>query len=263
MARSGPAMMGEDDQETPRRISVDSRVRARRRRHGVGRLSLPPRCRCGGRRTSHATGCVGEPVVRERGDDHVSHDRARSGGSHFPASVSPPARRRGGRSPDRPEDLLRHRRDATRLGPARPMADGGGSPDGGFTLLATPDGHVRCRLTEVAASTCFATQTSGPFASVVEAPERILGELGASGGSVVSAGPRRTIAGIPAECFRASGGSARTARRVEWCFSRSGLLLYLFDGVEGRRMTTVEATDVSEVVSDGDFVVAPPDVMEH
>jgi hypothetical protein len=112
-------------------------------------------------------------------------------------------------------------------------------------------------LTEVAASTCFATETSGPFASVVEAPERILGELGASGGSVVSAGPRRTIASISAECFRASGGSAQTARRVEWCFSRSGLLLYLFDGVEGRRLATVEATDVSEVVSDGDFVVAP------
>ena len=131
----------------------------------------------------------------------------------------------------------------------------GVSADGGFTLLSTADGHVRCRLTEVAASTCFATETSGPFASVVEAPERILGELGASGGSVVSAGPRRTIAGIPAECFHASGGSAQTTRRVEWCFSRSGLLLYLFDGVEGGRVTTVEATDVSEVVADGDFVV--------
>jgi hypothetical protein len=42
---------------------------------------------------------------------------------------------------------------------------------------------------------------------------------------------------------------------MEWCFSRAGLLLYLFDGVEGGRVTTVEATDVSEVVSDGDFVV--------
>ena len=65
------------------------------------------------------------------------------------------------------------------------------------------------------------------------------------------------IADLPAECFRADGGSAQTSHRVEWCFSRSGLLLYLFDGVEGRRLATVEATDVSEVVSDGDFVVAP------
>jgi hypothetical protein len=129
------------------------------------------------------------------------------------------------------------------------------SPDGGFTLLSTPGGHVRCRGTEVAASTCFATERSGPFASVVDAPVRTLDELGASGGSVVSAGPRRTIAGLPAECFSAIGGSAETSHRVEWCFSRNGLLLYLFDEVEGGRGTTVEATDVSEVVSDGDFVV--------
>jgi len=131
----------------------------------------------------------------------------------------------------------------------------GVSPDGGFTRLSTPDGDVRCRGTEVAASTCFATETSGPFASVVEAPERVLADLGASGGSSVSAIPRRTIAGIPAQCFSAIGGSPETSHRVEWCFSRSGLLLYLFDGVEGGRVRTVEATDVSEVVSDRDFVV--------
>jgi hypothetical protein len=135
----------------------------------------------------------------------------------------------------------------------------GASPDGSFTQVSTPDGDVRCRGTEVAASTCFASETSGPFASVVEAPERILAELGASGGSVVSAGPRRTIAGIPAECFSAIGGSAETSHRLEWCFSRSGLLLYLFDGVEEGRVRTVEATDVSEVVADRDFVVPPPD----
>jgi len=119
---------GRDGQPTPRWILATPRVRARRRRHGVGRLSLRPRCRWVGRRTSHATRGVGEPVVRERGDDHVSHDPARSWGGHLPASVSPPARRWGGRSPDRPEDLLRHRRDATRLGSARPMADGRGLP---------------------------------------------------------------------------------------------------------------------------------------
>ncbi|HEU4864786.1 MAG TPA: hypothetical protein VFT76_00950 [Actinomycetota bacterium] len=131
----------------------------------------------------------------------------------------------------------------------------GTSPDGGFTLLSTPDDEVRCRGSEVTASACFATETSGRFASVVEAPERILAELGASGGSVVLAGARRTIAGIPAECFRAIGGSAESSHRVEWCFSQSGLLLYLFDWVEGGRVTTVEATDVSEVVANGDFVV--------
>jgi hypothetical protein len=130
----------------------------------------------------------------------------------------------------------------------------GASPDGSFTRLSTPDGDVRCRGTEGAASTCSATETSGPFASVVESPVRTLDRLGA-GGSEVSAGPRRTIAGIPAECFSATGGSTETSHRVEWCFSRSGLLLYLFDRVEGGRVTTVEATEVSEGVSEGNFIV--------
>jgi hypothetical protein len=129
------------------------------------------------------------------------------------------------------------------------------SPDGSFILLSIPDGQVRCRGTEIVASGCVAAGSSGPFASVVERPARILDEIGASGGAIVSEGPGRTIAGLPAECFRADGGSAEIPHRVEWCFSRSGLLLYLFDGVEGGRVTTVEATDVSEVVADRDFVV--------
>jgi len=131
----------------------------------------------------------------------------------------------------------------------------GASPDGSFTWLSTPDGTVRCRGTDIVASGCVAAGSNGPFASVVESPARILDEIGGSGGAIVSGGPGRTIAGLPAECFRADGGSAQTPHRVEWCFSRSGLLLDLFDGVEGGRVTTVEATDVSEVVSDGDFVV--------
>ena len=48
------------------------------------------------------------------------------GEATVPASVFAPARR--GRCPDRLEDLLRRRRDATRVGPARPMADGRGLP---------------------------------------------------------------------------------------------------------------------------------------
>jgi hypothetical protein len=105
--------------------AISKRVRARRRR-GDGRFSLRPRCRCAGRRASHTTPGVGEPVVREPGYDHVPHDRTRSRRGNISASVSAPARR--GRCPDRLEDLLRRRRDATRVGPARPMADGRGLP---------------------------------------------------------------------------------------------------------------------------------------
>ena len=75
---------------------------------------------------SHATPGVGGPVVREPGHDHVPHDRTRPWRGNISASVSAPARR--GRCPDRLEDLLRRRRDATRVGPARPMADGRGRP---------------------------------------------------------------------------------------------------------------------------------------
>jgi hypothetical protein len=105
------------------------------------------------------------------------------------------------------------------------------SPDGSFTLLSIPDGQVRCRGTEIVASGCVAAGSSGPFASVVERPARILDEIGGSGGAIVSEGPGRTIAGLPAECFRADGGSAEIPHRLEWCVS------------------------VSEVVVDRDFAV--------
>jgi hypothetical protein len=131
----------------------------------------------------------------------------------------------------------------------------GASPDGSFTQVSTPHGRVRCRGTDIVASDCVAAGSNGPFASVVESPARLLDEIGGSGGAIVSDGPDRMIAGLPADCLRADGGSSETPRRVEWCFSRNGLLLYVSDGVEGGRVTTVEATDVSEVVSDGDFVV--------
>jgi hypothetical protein len=50
------------------------------------------------------------------------------------------------------------------------------------------------------------------------------------------------------------GGSADAVRRVLWCFSRSGLLLSLFDGIQDGRVTSAEATHVSPGVSASDFV---------
>ena len=128
MVERGLGHDGRDGQATPRRILANPSVSARRlpRGHGIGRFSVRRRCRWFRRRTSHATRGVGESVARERGDDHVSHDPARSWGGHLPASVFAPARR--GRCPDRLEDLLRRRRDSTRVGPTGPMADGRGFP---------------------------------------------------------------------------------------------------------------------------------------
>jgi hypothetical protein len=135
------------------------------------------------------------------------------------------------------------------------------SPDGGFTLLSTPDGDVRCRGTEVAASTCFATETSGPFASVVEAPVRTLDELGASGGLVVSARPRQTIAGIlPSASVRSE---VRRRRLNEWSGASRGADSCSTSSMGSRVVAQQRSkpprcrrsTEVSEVVSDGDFVV--------
>ena len=130
------------------------------------------------------------------------------------------------------------------------------SPRGTFTLLSTSDGAVRCR-SDGTVTGCVAVDELGSFASLVEDPMQILDELGAKGGAVpVTVEASRTIAGMRAGCFRATGGSAEAVRRVEWCYSRDGILLSLFDGVEGGRVTTAEATDVSGGVADGVFV--PP-----
>ena len=118
------------------------------------------------------------------------------------------------------------------------------------TLLFGPDGYARCRF-DGAASGCVAVEKPGPFASLIEAPAQTLEELGTA---AVTAEGTRTIAGLRAECFRATGGSADAVRRVEWCFSRDGLLLSLFDGVQDGRVTTAEATRVSPGVSASDFV---------
>ena len=118
------------------------------------------------------------------------------------------------------------------------------------TMLFGPDGYVRCRF-DGAASGCVAVDKPGPFASLVEAPAQTLDELGTA--AVTAEGPR-TIAGMRAECVRATGGSADAVRRVEWCFSREGLLLSLIDEVDGGRVVTAEATRVAPAVSGSDFV---------
>jgi hypothetical protein len=96
----------------------------------------------------------------------------------------------------------------------------GVSPDGGFTRLSTPDGDVLCRGTEGCSVHLFRHRDERTVRVGGQAPERILAELGASGGSVVSAGPRRTIAGIPAECFSAIGGCRR--RLTNWSGASPG-----------------------------------------
>jgi hypothetical protein len=125
------------------------------------------------------------------------------------------------------------------------------SPDGIFALLSTPEGRLRCRGSDMVAKTCVATESSGPFGSLVDPPALTLDEIGAP--VTVEAG--RTIAGIRSECFGVEGGPADAIHRAEWCYSGDGLLLFVLDQVEGGRVTIEEATEVSPGVSDRDFIV--------
>ena len=92
----------------------------------------------------------------------------------------------------------------------------------------------------------------GPFGSLVDPPALSIDEIGAA----VTAEAERTIAGIRSECFAVEGGPAGAIQTVEWCYSPDGLLLFLNDTVEGGRVVTAEATEVSRGVSDGDFELA-------
>ena len=127
------------------------------------------------------------------------------------------------------------------------------APGSRLTLLSTSDGSVRCHVAHLAAPRCVAAETNGPFGSLLEPPALSIDQIGA----VVRAGAQRTIAGIRSDCFTVEGGRAGAIHSVEWCYSPDGLLLFLDDTVEGRRVVTAEASEVSRHVSDGDFELGP------
>lgn len=127
------------------------------------------------------------------------------------------------------------------------------APGSRLTLLSSPDGRVRCHVVHLAAPRCVAAETDGPFGSLLDPPALSVDHIGA----VVTAGAQRTIAGIRSDCFTVEGGPAGAIHTVEWCYSPDGLLLFLDDTVEGGRVVTAEATEVSRHVSDGDFELGP------
>lgn len=126
------------------------------------------------------------------------------------------------------------------------------SPDGRLTLLSTPDGNERCRVADAPDPRCVPAESDGPFGSLIDPPGATVDRIR----SVVTASAQRRIAGIRSDCFAVEGGPAGEIHTVEWCYSPEGLLLFLNDTVEGGRVVTAEATEVSRRVSDGDFVPA-------
>jgi hypothetical protein len=126
------------------------------------------------------------------------------------------------------------------------------APGSRLTYLSTPDHSVRCEVARLPAPRCVAVETNGPFGALLDPPALSIAQIGA----VVTAGAQRTIAGIRSDCFTVEGGPAGAIHTVEWCYSPDGLLLFLDDTVEGGRVVTAEAIEVSRGVADRDFELA-------
>ena len=124
------------------------------------------------------------------------------------------------------------------------------SPRRSVTRVSTSDRLLRCTGEGINMSACVDAERDGPFGSLVDPPALSIDEIG-----TVTAGAERTIAGIRSECFGVEVGPAGAIHTVGWCYSPDGLLLFLSDTVEGGRVVTAEATEVSRGVAEGDFVV--------
>jgi hypothetical protein len=94
-----------------------------------------------------------------------------------------------------------------------------------FTLVSGPDGTSACDGSSE--RSCRAGLVAGPVAliAVAQAPQDGLDRIGANGAGDVTGLAPRTIAGIRAECFAATGASLQRSSQVRWCFSPAGLLL--------------------------------------
>jgi len=125
------------------------------------------------------------------------------------------------------------------------------SPRRSVTRVSTSERLLRCTGEGINMSACVDAERDGPFGSLVDPPALSIDEIG-----TVTAGAERTIAGIRSECFGVEVGPAGAIHTVGWCYSPDGLLLFLSDTVEGGRVVTAEATEVSRGVAEGDFVVS-------
>jgi hypothetical protein len=124
-----------------------------------------------------------------------------------------------------------------------------------YTLLSMPGEAARCdgtgeHLASCTARTPRAVATDQPFRWAITAPGRVLGRIGATGPNAVASVRDRTIAGLDALCFWASGVRDQEAG---WCYSSDGFLLSLTTSTADGWSTSLEATRVSTEVSAPEF----------
>jgi hypothetical protein len=134
------------------------------------------------------------------------------------------------------------------------------TPTEAYTLLSTPGEAARCdgtgeHLAPCAGRTRTEVATEQPFRWALAAPDRILGRIGASSDrNAVATARDRTIAGLDADCFWASGVRDQEAG---WCYSSDGFLLFLTTRTADGWSTSLEATHVSAEVSATEFRMPP------
>jgi hypothetical protein len=137
------------------------------------------------------------------------------------------------------------------------------APEGDTVIISTAEGSFLCGEGMAglgddggAGSACLQlpadqAAASNPFASLFADPDALRSTLTAAIGDAEVTTSTRTIAGLEATCFTATGTIQGDA---EWCFSEDGLLLYATGTAAGDDSTgTMEATEVSDQVSDEDF----------
>jgi hypothetical protein len=125
------------------------------------------------------------------------------------------------------------------------------TPTEAYTLLWAPGEAARCDGTGEHLGHCTArppreVATELPFRWALATPDRILDRIGATGPNAVTSVPDRTIAGLDAQCFRASGVRDQEAG---WCYSSDGSLLFLTTSTADGWSASLEATRVSTEVS--------------
>ena len=126
------------------------------------------------------------------------------------------------------------------------------SPVDGFRILSIGDGGLLCPAAHndrgCRSVSRPEARRASPFDFLFMSPGSILDAIGAEG--PVASEPGAEVAGVPVECFAASGRRGR----AEWCYSTKGVFLSFLVG-EGDDLTTLEAVAASSQVSEGDFVL--------
>lgn len=129
------------------------------------------------------------------------------------------------------------------------------SADGDISMIFDGDSTLMC-ASEGGEGQCFESPVGGalpvPFLNIFTDPDELNNLVGSALGVDISRSNRQ-IAGQDANCFSFSGDIDGTTGSGEYCFRDDGVLLLLRAESGGEEEFTMEATEVSDTVSDSDL----------